>query len=444
LRTIRRHYSLAGLLLLVLIAGCATTGAGRAERETRGYIYYLDGAGGGGITNWAGGVRQGMRDAGYDGAGEMFTWQTGLGVVADQTVNNRYKRDKARRLVDKIVQYQQQHPGAPVTLMGLSAGTAIAVFTLEELPASTQVDSVILLSGSLSATHDLTKALRHVRDKMYITTSQKDLVLGGLMQLSGTADRGAGTTATIGVQGPQMPPGTSAETRSLYTSKLVVIPWKQEFARYGNSGKHTDTVKAPFVARYIAPLVKTRSQQQFAATPVAAARSAANPDFQRWANFEPGSWVVMEGRQTINGVTKPLRMKVTLMRKSKHQVVFRRTPLEIEGKLFDSPLAQTIYASARIEPQEHPATHPDARIRSLGTETVQIGSRRLRCSVNQISAPGSFADWGDHPEVTVYSSREVPCGIVKVDIKTQVDNQTVEVHGKVVDFYAAGKRGEAD
>jgi len=91
-----RGASLIAIALLSVTAGCSQTMPDRAERMTCGYVYYLDGAGGGGlISNWSGGLRQGMLAAGYNGAGEIFRWNTGMGVVADQDSSVDYKRGKA-------------------------------------------------------------------------------------------------------------------------------------------------------------------------------------------------------------------------------------------------------------------------------------------------------------------------------------------------------------
>jgi hypothetical protein len=428
---------LVGMIVMLGASGCATTAPDRAERMTRGYVYYLDGAGGGGITNWSGGVRQGLRDAGYDGAGEMFSWETGLGVLADQEASNEYKRGKAAKLAQKMVEYHRQYPDAPMNLMGLSAGTVIAVFALEALPANVMVENVILLSGSLSAPYDLTEALGHVRGKVYVTTSHRDSVLGGLLPLAGTADRGSGTNATIGVEGPRLPRGSSSGMRSLYASKLVVVPWKQEFARYGNYGGHTDTVAGPFVERYVAPLVKTTSGKQFASAATAAPGTVKNPDYERWARFEPGSWVVMEGQQTIDGVTRPIRMKVTLVSKSASQLVFRREQLAAAGQQEAAPFPQTIYASAHIAPDEHPMTHPAAQVRDLPGAKLRVGSREFVCKVKSISTPAEFRDWGSHPQATVYACEEVPCGIVQVDLKTKFGQKSVAATGKLVGFQIA-------
>ena len=70
--------------------------------------------------------------------------------MADQDASVEYKRGKARELAKKIVEYQKENPDAPVYVMGLSAGTSIAVFTLEELPASNKVDDVFLFGASIN------------------------------------------------------------------------------------------------------------------------------------------------------------------------------------------------------------------------------------------------------------------------------------------------------
>ena len=76
-----------GLLLIALSVGCASNStwngqyqADRKERLTRGCIFYFDGAGGGTKkSNYAEGVVEGMLEAGYHGAGELVSWETGKG-----------------------------------------------------------------------------------------------------------------------------------------------------------------------------------------------------------------------------------------------------------------------------------------------------------------------------------------------------------------------------
>jgi pimeloyl-ACP methyl ester carboxylesterase len=246
---------LLGLLALSLAAGCEKPALpDREQRLPCGNLYYLDGAGGGTeLVNWCGGVRDGLHEAGYPGACEMFTWQTGLGAVVDQDADVRYKREKAGELANRIREYRKDQPDAPVVLIGLSAGTAVAVFTAEALAEDCPLDTVVLLGASIGSNYDLTKALRHVRGKLYIFTSPNDGVLGLLMAATGTADRQPGSAA--GITGFIMPAGATAETRKLYAEKLVTITWTKEFERVGNFGHHLDNVNKDFIRTYVAPLV---------------------------------------------------------------------------------------------------------------------------------------------------------------------------------------------
>lgn len=233
----------------LLVTGCAAT---QPSYDSHGVVFYCDGAGGGGITNWAGGVKQGFEQAGFKGTFHMFSWETGLGVIVDQNIAEEYKIGKGRELAKQVEKYMNQFPGAPVNLVGLSAGTDVVLHTLEALPRNKIVDTVALLSSSMSYTYDLSKALRHVRGDMYVTTSPKDSILGVAAAAAGTADRKFVDSA--GIHGFRMPPSAAAETRRLY-SKLVHISWRPEFEKYGDFGHHTDTAKASFVQHIVAPLV---------------------------------------------------------------------------------------------------------------------------------------------------------------------------------------------
>ncbi|WP_075090117.1 hypothetical protein [Verrucomicrobium spinosum] len=83
------------------------------QRLTRGCIFYMDGAGGGtDKSNYAAGVVAGMLDAGYNGAGELVTWETGKGLIADQDASVEYKRAKASQAAASILKYKSSYPDA--------------------------------------------------------------------------------------------------------------------------------------------------------------------------------------------------------------------------------------------------------------------------------------------------------------------------------------------
>ncbi len=430
----------------VIISGCSSTHLpNRDIRKKKAYVYYLDGAGGGGLLmNWSSGVKTGLIKAGYNGAGEMFKWETGLGVGADQTASNEYKRAKARELARKITAFRRENPNTPITIIGLSAGTAIAVFTLEALPADIKVDDVILLSGSLSSTYDLTRALRHIRNKMYIFTSHRDAVLQVLMPFGGTADRGSGTTATIGVNGPTLPHNASDETRQLYKTKIVEIPWKKEFERYGNFGGHTDTVKAGFVQHYVAPLIIRTSSYQAESTQLASAKSehpsgqVENPDYRRWANFAPGTWTIINGTETIDGQSRPIRLKITLIKKTPDSIMLERKEFNSSSQTENSIYSQYMFASKYISPTMHPATHPNKIIKILPAKTIVINGKAFHCQGKYISSKGKFYNWGLNPKATLYVNPDIPGGIAELEIETQIDNKKLQFKGKLTDYYIAG------
>jgi pimeloyl-ACP methyl ester carboxylesterase len=250
---------LSGAALLIAATGCAgpqASGTGNlqlAGDPQYGAVDDLDGAGGGGLTNWEGGLKRGLKEAGYKGQLSMFPWETGLGVVADQDSAVRYKRQKAGEVAAEMVRFHQAHPGAQIHLIGLSAGTAVAVFALDALPPDLKVENVILFGASISNNYDLTRALGHVRTHLYNFTSEQDAVLGFLVPMSGTADRTEAPAA--GLDGFLLPPGANAQTRALYLTRLARVAWQAKFEKDGDFGGHTDGVNARFVRDYVAPLI---------------------------------------------------------------------------------------------------------------------------------------------------------------------------------------------
>ena len=222
---------------------------------TRGCVFYFDGAGGGTKkSNYAEGVVEGMLEAGYKGAGEMVSWETGRGLMADQDASVVYKREKAAEGAAKIQAYRKNHPGKPLDLIGFSAGTAEAIFALEVLPETAPVDHVVLLGTSISRDYDMTEALKRVKNKLYIFTSTDDQMLGTMMPLSGTADRKFDDPGA-GIKGFVLPAGASAATRKLYAEKIVTIPYSKDFRKDQDKGHHFDNVKMEFIRDEVAPLL---------------------------------------------------------------------------------------------------------------------------------------------------------------------------------------------
>ncbi len=254
--------SLAGALLAAItVSGCASKPvwepgyqADRGERLERGCIFYFDGAGGGTVkSNYAAGVVAGFQDAGYPGAGELMSWETGKGLMADQNASVEYKRAKAKESAAAIQRYREEHPEAHIGKLGFSAGTAEVIFALECLPETSQVDHVVLLGASLSRDYDMTEALKRVKHKLHIITSPHDHMLSIAMPLSGTADRKFHDPGA-GIKGFVLPDNATEETKRLYAEKIVTIPYSDDFRKDGDKGHHFDNVKEDFIRDHVAPL----------------------------------------------------------------------------------------------------------------------------------------------------------------------------------------------
>lgn len=247
------------LLVLVLAVGCTNHQNLEntkliTEIESGPDIFYCDGAGRGDVDGgWGKGINQGLRQAGFGGDFYVFRWNTGQGMVADQQAPVAYKRKMAKRLAAIIARYIDDNPNEPCVLIGLSAGAAVAMFTLEELPPGKQVDNVVMVGASVSSQYDLSKALKHVRHKFYNFDSERDVWLEILVPPYGMADHGPEPAA--GLEGFQLPTGANDETKQLYADKLQNIIWDRSFEKEGNYGGHLDAATPRFVKEVIAPLI---------------------------------------------------------------------------------------------------------------------------------------------------------------------------------------------
>jgi len=221
-------------LTLVIWTGCAPTFGPKAQN---GITFYCPGAGNFDFGDV--GVRQGLEAAGYRGQVASVLWTSGLGPGVDQRLGNA--RLGGLRLARTIEQYVNNYPGRPVNIVGLSAGTGVAIWALENLKPHHRVDNVVLLGSSLWHRYDVGKALRRVNGKIYNYYSPQDFVLAGPMKVFGTIDGVFGEDGA-GAVGLHSPNGSD---------RVVNIQWEPAFERYGNFGNHMDGTRAPFVKQYI-------------------------------------------------------------------------------------------------------------------------------------------------------------------------------------------------
>ena len=235
----------AGLSLwigLLCVTGCAST-----TSPTGGpTVIVVDGAG------WAGserGVRAGLRAAGFRGHVETFSWSTLLGPLPDHLLVGRKER-KGQELAKRIQDHRATQPPADLHLMGLSAGSAVIVFALENLPPDVKVDNVVFFAPSISAEHDLSTAMERVRGCLYATSSPQDGILAGLRV---NADGQPGPPA--GLHGLRVP--SRVRRYDLY-ARVVNLSWRPAYDHLGWNGSHTGATGRQFVQEVIAPRILSR------------------------------------------------------------------------------------------------------------------------------------------------------------------------------------------
>lgn len=134
------------------------------KRLSKGLVVILPGIEG--VSHYNYHIREGLERMDY--ALMIRPWGVpvpGVGMVVNQTnfVGNRLAGAGVARA---IYEYQQEHPGCPVYIIGHSGGGGVAVFAAESLAdmeGAKPVDGLVLIAASISKGYDLTKALTMTR-----------------------------------------------------------------------------------------------------------------------------------------------------------------------------------------------------------------------------------------------------------------------------------------
>ncbi len=236
------------LALVALAAGCG----GPPQREDapdQGLV--LCTAGAGGFVGEVGRIRRGLLEGGVPFAIEEFHWSRGT-VLGDQ-INLEANRAQAAALARRIETYQDAHPGRPVHLVGVSAGTGILVWALEALVPGRRVDGAVLIASSLEQHYNLGPALAKLRGRMHSFYSPLDMILAMGVPLTGTVDRSGGISG--GLARFVLPDDADAATRALYEECLVQHGWTPGDMLLGHLGDHLGATSPSFVRERIAPIV---------------------------------------------------------------------------------------------------------------------------------------------------------------------------------------------
>ncbi|MGC9453512.1 MAG: hypothetical protein ACP5HU_01485 [Phycisphaerae bacterium] len=236
-------------VLLTMLSGCGPSQPYvTSSRLERGLVIVLPGIEGRSILNEA--ICKGLDDGGVNAAIELYDWTAPLGPLYNLRAERR-NREAAEEIAQRIVNYQMSYPHRPVLLVGQSGGGAMAVWTIEALPAGSRVEGAVLLSASLSPTYPLDTALERSRRGIVNFYSHRDWFLLGIgTTITGTMD--GEHTSSAGRTGFIIPDYLA---RPACYRKLHQVPWNERMADTGHTGGHLTISAARFIATYVAPFV---------------------------------------------------------------------------------------------------------------------------------------------------------------------------------------------
>ena len=176
------------LILSIALGGCGAAKPTAVQLD-RGLVYMFPGIEGG---EWyMSEARRGYRDGNVESAILTYNWNRPpiLGAFVN-LMDEKGNRKAAIKTAQKITQYHNTHPDAPIDLVGYSGGGGMAIMVAEALDPNVQLRNIVLVQAAISPGYDLTQTLRHVDGQLVNFYSPIDWVILGLgTQLFGTMDR---------------------------------------------------------------------------------------------------------------------------------------------------------------------------------------------------------------------------------------------------------------
>lgn len=183
----------------------------------------------------------------------FFRWHKDLCTVSNHIA-------QAAAVARQVLAFREEHPDAPVYLVGKSGGTGIMVRAMEDLPENS-IEAAVLIASALSPKYDLSRALRAVRRDLTAFWSPLDLILlGAGTSIFGTIDRVRKPGA--GMVGFRQPPGADPEQYA----KLRQIRWNPRMWSCGHLGGHLGPDNPRFLLTYVIPLLLGNEPDQAPAT----------------------------------------------------------------------------------------------------------------------------------------------------------------------------------
>lgn len=143
------------------------------------------------------------------------------------------------------------------------------------------------------------------------------------------------------------------------------------------------------------------------AATTAPADTVANPQYDQWAKYKPGTAVTLVADTDAGGLGR-VHLEVTQTLRSitpEAATLSHANRQMIDGRL---------QPAGRVTTQTIAARQPASAMRDVGSADVQAMGRAFKCRVCEMSQPGPVGQ----THVTAYLSDEVPGGVVKLVVRS--------------------------
>lgn len=264
------------IAILVILAAWASCGCATVARpvcpvaapppEVQAVVFVADGAGGFKTTSKS--IREAIEEAKLPLAVQTFEWSHDWSpgsrwckrIIIDH-LHRAHARAEGRRLGETIRLFHEEHPELPIHLVSYSAGCYLALVAAESLPPET-LETITLLSPSVSCKYDLRPALRCVRqnvDCYYSNVDKLALKLGTGVFGTGDGPRLA-PAGRIGFQTAD----AEAKDPELY-AKLRQYPWNESLKWTGHDGGHWGAYQRQYLLACVPPFCDKKPDDAFLA-----------------------------------------------------------------------------------------------------------------------------------------------------------------------------------
>jgi pimeloyl-ACP methyl ester carboxylesterase len=224
------------------------------ERQQHGFTLVLPGIESAHLGHL--GFVSGLKSGGVASEVEIVDWTTGTPALMLMHLRHESRnRQQAAQIAGRIVEYQSEHPGRPVNLIGHSGGGALALMVVEALPPNQAVDCVVLLAAAISPEYDLRPVLAKTRRGVwnYSSRAGDSLLLVAGTSAFGTVDGRYSPSA--GAVGFQLPADATDADRQQYCAKLIERPYEARMVLRGNLSGHYGPMNPLFARRELAPII---------------------------------------------------------------------------------------------------------------------------------------------------------------------------------------------